>query len=50
MTGSSKAFVRQRSLTVGALQALRVPGPLENLQDKSVQNYVTAAGAFGNRC
>ena len=46
-----EAFVVEVRLTVGALETLRVPAPLQNLQDEPVQDGFVAAGTLGDgRC
>ncbi|TNN89266.1 hypothetical protein EYF80_000554 [Liparis tanakae] len=49
-SGSGETFVRQRSLAVGALEALGVPVSVQHLQDELVQDVLTTAGAVRDLC
>lgn len=45
-----ETFVRQRSLTVCALEALGVPVSVQHLQDELVQDVLTTAGTLRDLC
>lgn len=49
-SGPGETFIRQRGLTVGALEALGVPVSVQHLQDELVQDVLTAAGTLGDLC
>lgn len=45
-----ETFVRQRSLAVGALEALGVPVSVQHLQDELVQDVLTTACTLRDLC